>query len=76
MKYEEIGTNYYSMQDFDKRNLTHHSNADLQDKMGKIDKKTKNPYRVSYQWMKGEHMDAQGLLDALNGKRDCDKLQF
>lgn len=44
MKYEDIGVNYYSDQDYTKRILTHPSNEGLVEKVKASEAKLRNPY--------------------------------
>jgi hypothetical protein len=68
MKYEDIGIAYYSDQDYNKRILTHPNCEDLKNKVQKNLVKTKNPYRDSYIWIKGEFLDVQGMYDSIQGR--------
>ena len=65
MKYEDIATAYYSDQDYNKRILTHPNCEDLKERVSTNVKKTKNPYRDAYLWLKGEFLDVQGMYDSL-----------
>ena len=65
MKYEDIASAYYSDQDYDKRILTHPNCDDLKDRVSQNVKKTKNPYKDAYLWLKGEFLDVQGMFDSL-----------
>jgi hypothetical protein len=76
MKYEDIATAYYSDQDYNKRILTHPNCEDLKDRVSANVKKTKNPYRDAYLWLKGEFLDVQGMYDSLQGREGVMKAQL
>ena len=65
MKYEDVGLAYYNEQDNAHRVLTHENNADLKERVEAVEKKSKNPYRDAYLWIKGELLDVQGMYDCL-----------
>jgi len=73
MQFEEIGITYYSENEANSRVLTHPSCADLKDKVKANGKKTKNPYKESYIWLKGELLDIQGMIECLNGRESVMK---
>ena len=56
--------------------LTHPSCDDLKDKVQNHSKKTKNPYRDAYLWIKGEYLDVQGMYDCLQGREGVMKAQL
>jgi len=76
MKYEDIATAYYSDQDYNKRILTHPNCEDLKERVSANVKKTKNPYRDAYLWLKGEFLDVQGMYDSLQGREGVMKAQL
>ncbi len=57
MKYEEIGVNYYSNKNPDKKILTHTNKEGLLEKVRNAEAKLKNPYQEAYLWIKGEYLD-------------------
>lgn len=67
VKFEEVGIAYYTDEDPTLKLLTNASNVDLNERMEKTENKFKNPYNDAYIWMKGEHMDAQAMLESLHG---------
>lgn len=76
MKYEDIATAYYADQDYNQRILTHPNCEDLKEKVSANLKKTKNPYRDAYLWLKGEFLDVQGMYDSLQGREGVMKAQL
>lgn len=76
MKYEDIGIAYYADQDYNKRVLTHPTCEDLRERVNTSAKKTKNPYRDAYLWIKGEFLDIQGMYDCLQGREGVMKAQL
>jgi hypothetical protein len=76
MKYEDIATAYYSDQEYNKRILTHPNCEDLKERVATNGKKTKNPYRDAYLWLKGEFLDVQGMYDSLQGREGVMKAQL
>lgn len=76
MKFEDIGIAYYSDQDYNERVLTHPSCDGLKDKIDQSARKTKNPYRDAYLWLKGEFLDVQGMYDSLQGREGVMKAQL
>jgi hypothetical protein len=57
MKYEEIGVNYNSDSNPDKKILTHINREGLLEKVKNAEAKLKNPYQEAYLWLKGEYLD-------------------
>ena len=57
MKYEEIGVNYNSDSNPDKKILTHINREGLLEKVKNAEEKLKNPYQEAYLWLKGEYLD-------------------
>ena len=76
MKYEDIATAYYSDQDYNKRILTHPNCEDLKERVSTNVKKTKNPYRDAYLWLKREFLDDQGMYDSNQGREGVMKAQL
>lgn len=68
MKFEDIGLAFYCTETPEQRVLTHRSCADLKEKIEESAKKTKNPYKEAYIWLKGEFLDIQGMFDCLQGR--------
>uniref|UniRef100_A0A7S3CRU8 Uncharacterized protein n=1 Tax=Strombidium rassoulzadegani TaxID=1082188 RepID=A0A7S3CRU8_9SPIT len=76
MKYEDVGLAYYSDQDYNKRVLTHPKCENLKDRIEENKQKSKNSYRDSYLWFKGEFLDVQGMYDSLQGREGVMKAQL
>jgi hypothetical protein len=76
MRYEDVGVNYYSDQDQNKRILTHPNASDLKERIEENAQKWKNPYKDAYLWLKGEFLDVQGMYDALMGREQVMKNQL
>lgn len=76
MKYEDVGVAYYSDQDYNKRVLTHPQVENLKEKVTSNQKATKNSFKDSYLWLKGELLDVQGMFDCLQGREGVMKAQL
>jgi hypothetical protein len=56
--------------------MTHPNCEDLKERVSQNVKKTKNPYRDAYLWLKGEFLDVQGMYDSLQGREGVMKAQI
>jgi len=73
MKYEDVGTAFYSDQDFNKRLLTHPSAEGLKERVDESIDKFRNPYRDQYIWYKGELLDINSMYNGLLGRETITK---
>lgn len=68
MKFEDTAVDYFADGDIQQKTLTHPGFGDSKSKISETITLFKNPFREVYLWSKGEHLDIQGMIDAMNGR--------
>ena len=76
MKFEDVAVEYYGNGEIGERLLTHPGAGEMKEKISETIKAYKNPFTECMLWIRGEMLDIQGMIDAMNGRQSVMKRQI